>query len=88
MYHALTKIITVHNETYNQRNDRLYLARSAEDQSAIEEAMLDLQKSIQEYANTLDKFITRYRDKITKADLQAFDLVPYRVWNEMSQKFA
>jgi hypothetical protein len=83
MYEKLRKNIVAHNEKYVELND---LVHNAKTEQELQDAMTARWQFIHDYATWLGEFVWTNVTELTPADLSAFDLVPYIVWNKMSEK--
>lgn len=81
MFMTLVAIISEQNAYYAYYNHQIQVSDSPED------ALAQRTQFILEYADKLHDLIWNNLTQLTARDCVAFDLVPYTVWNVMSQKY-
>lgn len=92
MYQTFFNLIKANNTTYEQLNSevhRLESLYSDEDVTEVQNAKFTRWQFIHNYADQLDELIwhnVTNLTNLTKTDLSVFDLVPYIVWNKLSEK--
>lgn len=83
MYEKLKEYILAHNQKYVALND---LVHNAQTEKELAEAKHERWQFIHNYAAWLSDFVWKNITELTPDDLALFDLVPYIVWNKMSEK--
>ena len=81
MFMTLVAIISEQNAYYAYYNHQIQVSDSPED------ALAQRNQFILEYADKLHDLIWKHLLELTARDCVSFDLVPYTVWNVMSQKY-
>jgi len=84
MYKKLEKLISAKNNRYNHINFLVSVAKS-EDQ--LQKARAYKARFIHEYAQALYDFVWEKKELLTAQDCIAFDLVPYAVWHNFSERY-
>ena len=83
MYDKLKRLIENHNEQYQQFNDLVHSIKNGND---LKIATQQRWQFIHDYANFLHGFLWDHMQELTPDDLSLLDLVPYIVWNKMTEK--
>lgn len=83
MYDKLKQLIENHNEQYQKFND---LVHSTKNDNDLKIATQQRWQFIHDYANFLHGFLWDHMQELTPDDLSLLDLVPYIVWNKMTEK--
>lgn len=88
MYDRLKSIIEDHNAHYRKLNDDVHRLESLmnEQSDDLKIAQHRRWQYIHDYAKFLSDFVWKHKTQLHVKDLSAFDLVPYAVWRQMSQK--
>jgi len=84
MYKELEKLISAKNNRYNHINIFISVAKN-EDQ--LQKARAYKARFIHEYAQALYDFVWEKKELLTAQDCIAFDLVPYAVWRNFSERY-
>lgn len=84
MYKDLEKLISAKNNRYKHINFLVSVAKS-EDQ--LQKARNYKSRFIHEYAQSLYDIVWEKKEVLTAQDCIAFDLVPYAVWRNFSERY-
>lgn len=84
MYKELENLISAKNNRYKHIN---FLVSVAENEEQLDIARKYKAKFIHEYAQALYDFVWDKKEVLTGQDCIAFDLVPYAVWGNFSERY-
>lgn len=84
MYKELEKLISAKNNRYNHIN---FLISVAKNEDQLQKARAYKARFIHEYAQALYDFVWEKKELLTAQDCTAFDLVPYAVWHNFSERY-
>lgn len=84
MYRELEKLISAKNNRYNHIN---FLISVAKNEDQLQKARAYKARFIHEYAQALYDFVWEKKELLTAQDCTAFDLVPYAVWHNFSERY-
>ena len=84
MTEELKKIIKQNNRNYEFYNQLIEQSKSEEE---LLENKLKRKQFIKNYAQELSDYIWKQMSGLTPKECVVFDLVPYTIWNEMSEKY-
>ena len=84
MYKELEKLISAKNNRYNHIN---FLVSVAKSKDQLQKARAYKARFIHEYAQALYDFVWEKKELLTAQDCIAFDLVPYTVWHNFSERY-
>ena len=84
MYKELEKLISAKNNRYNHIN---FLVSVAKNEDQLQKARAYKARFIHEYAQALYDFVWEKKELLTAQDCIAFDLVPYAVWHNFSERY-
>ena len=84
MYKELEKLISAKNNRYNHIN---FLISVAKNEDQLQKARAYKARFIHEYAQALYDFVWEKKELLTAQDCIAFDLVPYAVWRNFSERY-
>lgn len=84
MYKDLEKLISAKNNRYNHIN---FLISVAKNEDQLQKARAYKARFIHEYAQALYDFVWEKKELLTAQDCTAFDLVPYAVWHNFSERY-
>lgn len=84
MYKDLEKLISAKNNRYNHIN---FLVSVAKNEDQLQKARAYKARFIHEYAQALYDFVWEKKELLTAQDCIAFDLVPYAVWHNFSERY-
>lgn len=84
MYKELENLISAKNNRYNHIN---FLVSVAKNEDQLQKARNYKARFIQEYAQALYDFVWEKKELLTAQDCIAFDLVPYAVWSNFSERY-
>lgn len=79
MYKELEKLISAKNKRYKHIN---FLVSVAKNENQLQKA-----RFIHEYAQSLYDIVWEKKEVLTAQDCIAFDLVPYAVWRNFSERY-
>lgn len=84
MTETLKKLIKDENLKYEYFNQLIENSQSEED---LLENKLRRRQFIKDYAQKLHDYIWQQLPDLTPKECVIFDMVPYTIWNEMSEKY-
>lgn len=84
MYKELEKLISAKNNRYNHIN---FLVSVAKNEDQLQKARAYKARFIHDYAQALYDFVWEKKELLTAQDCIAFDLVPYAVWHNFSERY-
>lgn len=84
MTETLKKLIKEENLKYEYFNQLIENSQSEED---LLENKLRRRQFIKDYAQKLHDYIWQQLPALTPKECVIFDMVPYTIWNEMSEKY-
>lgn len=84
MTETLKKLIKEENLKYEYFNQLIENSQSEED---LLENKLRRRQFIKDYAQKLHDYIWQQLPDLTPKECVIFDMVPYTIWNEMSEKY-
>ena len=84
MTETLNKLIQEENIKYEYFNQLIENSQSEED---LLENKLRRRQFIKDYAQKLHDYIWQQLPNLTSKECVIFDMVPYTIWNEMSEKY-
>ena len=84
MYKELEKLISAKNNLYTHIN---FLISVAKNKDQLQKARAYKARFIHEYAQALYDFVWEKKEGLTAQDCIAFDLVPYAVWRNFSERY-
>lgn len=84
MTETLKKLIKEENLKYEYFNQLIENSQSEED---LLENKLRRRQFIKDYAQKLHHYIWQQLPNLTSKECVIFDMVPYTIWNEMSEKY-
>ena len=84
MYKELEKLISAKNNRYNHIN---FLVSVAKNEDQLQKARAYKARFTHEYAQALYDFVWEKKELLTAQDCIAFDLVPYAVWHNFSERY-
>jgi len=85
LYDELVSLINSKNSIYKDLNDSLYLAKTDEERK---HASIRKKHFIHVYSQELYDFLWNRISELTAKDCIAFDLVPYIVWAQLSERYS
>lgn len=85
LYDELVSLINSKNSIYKDLNDSLYLAKTDEEHK---HASIHKKHFIHVYSQELYDFLWNRISELTARDCIAFDLVPYIVWAQLSERYS
>lgn len=81
---TLSRFIQKKNEEYSQLNDKVEQSETIEE---LTENRAIKRQFMHDYAQELNDFIWNHLSELTPKTCVVFDLVPYTIWNVMSEKY-
>lgn len=84
MYKDLEKLISAKNKRYEHINFLVSVAKSEEQ---LQKARNYKERFIHKYAQSLYDIVWDKKEVLTAQDCIAFDLVPYAVWRNFSERY-
>lgn len=84
MYKELEKLISAKNNCYKHIN---FLVSMAKNEDQLQKARAYKARFIHEYAQSLYDIVWDKKEVLTAQDCIAFDLVPYAVWRNFSERY-
>ena len=84
MTETLKNLIKEENLKYEYFNQLIENSQSEED---LSENKLRRRQFIKDYAQKLHDYIWKQLPNLTAKECVIFDMVPYTIWNEMSEKY-
>ena len=84
MYKELEKLISAKNKRYEHIN---FLVSMAKNEDQLQKARNYKNMFIHEYAQSLYDIVWDKKEVLTAQDCIAFDLVPYAVWRNFSERY-
>lgn len=84
LYEELDKLIEDYNERYRNANDWVFQATT---ELELGEAKANKNQLVHDYAQALYDVLWDKFPQLTAKDCIAFDLVPYGVWQNFSDKY-
>lgn len=84
MYKDLEKLIRAKNKRYEHIN---FLVSVAKNENQLQKARAYKARFIHEYAQSLYDIVWDKKEVLTAQDCIAFDLVPYAVWRNFSERY-
>lgn len=84
MYKDLEKLIRAKNKRYEHIN---FLVSVAKNENQLQKARAYKSRFIHEYAQSLYDIVWDKKEVLTAQDCIAFDLVPYAVWRNFSERY-
>ena len=81
---TLSRFIQKKNEEYSQLN---YKVEQSETIEELTENRAIKRQFMHDYAQELNDFIWNHLSELTPKTCVVFDLVPYTIWNVMSEKY-
>lgn len=84
MYKELEKLISAKNKRYEHIN---FLVSVAKNENQLRGARSYKARFVHEYAQALYDFVWEKKEVLTAQDCIAFDLVPYAVWHNFSERY-
>ena len=84
MYKDLEKLISAKNKRYEHIN---FLVSVAKNEDQLQKARNYKARFIHEYAQSLYDIVWDKKEVLTAQDCIAFDLVPYAVWRNFSERY-
>ena len=84
LYKQLKEMINTENKIYEGYNDQI---NNAQNEEEVSELRHEKYVFIKEYAQKLYDFLWANIEQLTAKDCTAFDMVPYRVWSSLSEKY-
>ena len=85
LYDELVSLIDSKNTIYKELNDSIYSAKTEED---YKQASIRKKHFIHVYSQELYDFLWIRLSELTAKDCLAFDLVPYIVWAQLSERYS
>lgn len=85
MYKDLEKLIRAKNKRYEHIN---FLVSVAKNENQLQKARAYKARFIHEYAQSLYDIVWDKKEVLTAQDCIAFDLVPYAVWRNFSERYS
>lgn len=85
LYDELVSLIDSKNKIYKELNDSIYSAKTEEE---YKQASIRKKHFIHVYSQELYDFLWSRLSKLTAKDCIAFDLVPYIVWAQLSERYS
>jgi len=84
LYDELVSLINSKNKIYKELNDSIYSAKTEEE---YKQASIRKKHYIHVYSQELYDFLWSRLSELTAKDCIAFDLVPYAVWRNFSERY-
>lgn len=81
---TLSIFIQKKNEEYSRLNDKVEQSETVEE---LTQNRLIKRQFMHDYAQELNDFIWHHLSELTPKTCVVFDLVPYTIWNLMSEKY-
>ena len=81
---TLSRFIQKKNEEYSQLNDKVEQSETIEE---LTENRAIKRQFMHDYAQEVNDFIWNHLSELTPKTCVVFDLVPYTIWNVMSEKY-
>lgn len=81
---TLSRFIQKKNKEYSQLNDKVEQSETIEE---LTENRAIKRQFMHDYAQELNDFIWNHLSELTPKTCVVFDLVPYTIWNVMSEKY-
>ena len=81
---TLSRFIQKKNEEYRLLNDKVEQSETIEE---LTENRAIKRQFMHDYAQELNDFIWNHLSELTPKTCVVFDLVPYTIWNVMSEKY-
>ena len=81
---TLSRFIQKKNEEYSLLNDKVEQSKTIEE---LTENRAIKRQFMHDYAQELNDFIWNHLSELTPKTCVVFDLVPYTIWNVMSEKY-
>ena len=81
---TLSRFIQKKNEEYSQLNNKVEQSETIEE---LTENRAIKRQFMHNYAQELNDFIWNHLSELTPKTCVVFDLVPYTIWNVMSEKY-
>lgn len=81
---TLSRFIQKKNEEYSQLNNKVEQSETIEE---LTENRAIKRQFMHDYAQELNDFIWNHLSELTPKTCVVFDLVPYTIWNVMSEKY-
>lgn len=81
---TLSRFIQKKNEEYSLLNDKVEQSETIEE---LTEHRAIKRQFMHDYAQELNDFIWNHLSELTPKTCVVFDLVPYTIWNVMSEKY-
>ncbi|RKV96957.1 MAG: hypothetical protein D8H99_23210 [Streptococcus sp.] len=81
---TLSRFIQKKNEEYSLLNDKVEQSETIEE---LTENRAIKRQFMHDYAQELNDFIWNHLSELTPKTCVVFDLVPYTIWNVMSEKY-
>ena len=85
LYDELVSLIDSKNKLYKELNDSIYSAKTDEESK---HASIRKKHFIHVYSQELYDFLWSRLSELTAKDCLAFDLVPYIVWAQLSERYS
>lgn len=85
LYDELVSLINSKNKIYKELNDSIYSAKTEEE---YKQASIRKKHFIHVYSQELYDFLWSRLSELTAKDCLAFDLVPYIVWAQLSERYS
>lgn len=85
LYNELVSLIESKNKIYKELNDSIYSAKTDEE---YKQASIRKKHFIHIYSQDLYDFLWSKLSEVTAKDFLAFDLVPYIVWSQLSERYS
>lgn len=85
LYDELVSLIDSKNKIYKELNDSIYSAKTVEE---YKQASIRKKHFIHIYSQDLYDFLWSRLSELTAKDCIAFDLVPYIVWAQLSERYS
>lgn len=84
-YEELKLLVERENERYHEFNNAVY---RAENETELEQARSVKQAFVYSYAQRINDYLYHNLTELTAKDCTVLDLVPYLVWNQVTDKSA
>lgn len=85
LYDELVFLIDSKNKIYKELNDSIYSSKTEEE---YKQASIRKKHFIHVYSQELYDFLWSRLSELTAKDCIAFDLVPYIVWAQLSERYS
>ena len=85
LYDELVSLIDSNNKIYKELNDSIHYAKTEEE---YKQASIRKKHFIHVYSQELYDFLWSRLSDLTAKDCIAFDLVPYIVWAQLSERYS